>query len=104
MGCLGRRNSLGLGFMASTKTLMPQEGMGAAENCRRSKDHWGLGWRGVGETMTDPTAKAPGLSGHQVTPLESGAPLERRREPNNDKNEMQLGAQSCLEGNVSSYA
>lgn len=52
-----------------------------------SKGHWGLEQCSVDETMRDPTAKAPHLSGHYVT-FTTHATLGRRGEPNNDKNKM----------------
>lgn len=65
--------------------------MGVVENCRRLKDYWGFGWRGVGEIMIDFIVKVFGFFGYQVIFFEFGVFLERRREFNNDKNEMQLG-------------
>lgn len=70
--------------------------MGAAEKSWVAKDHWGLGRWGVGETRTDPTAKAPPLSDLCVTLLGSGATLGRRGEPNNDRREMHWGLKVAL--------
>lgn len=57
--------------------------------------HWGLEQCSVGETMRDPTAKAPHVSGHYVT-FTIDATLGRRGEPNNDKNKMHRGLKVVL--------
>lgn len=59
-----------------------------------SKGLWGLGQCSVDETMRDPTAKAPHLSGHYVT-FTTDATLGRRREPN-DKNKVHRGLEAAL--------
>lgn len=56
----------------------------------------GLGRWGIGETTTDHTAKAPCLSDHRGTLLESGATLGRSGETNYDKNEMHWGLKVAL--------
>lgn len=85
-----------LGLRASTKIPMPPEGVGGAENCRLSENCWGLGQWGVGETITDLTAKVPRFSGHHKTLCESGVVPGRRIESNNDKNKMHCGLRVAI--------
>lgn len=73
--------------MSSAKILCPR-GMETAETGWTSKDHRGLGWQAVDETMADSTAKAPRLSGYHITRAEPAADLGRGGEPGSDRNKM----------------
>lgn len=73
--CVGRRNCR-TGAHSFHKDPHVSRRCGISWELLAVTNHWGLGWWGVGET-SDPTAKAPHLSGHQslVQPREGEGSL-----------------------------